>query len=273
MKPGTLTSRRIWLPVLALGLIVALVSWDRKQNPAGTYQQDPNPADTTPKKKKIHTDRKVRDLDEVLAEMESVNMDMEMKNVDEELAKALKQIDGEKIRLEVEKAMKDVDFTKLKTEIESAMKEIDLEKIKMEVQESVAKIDFDKIKAELEQVKKTDFREMEVEMKKMQEELRRIKPEIEKEMANVKVEMEKAKVEIEKAKAEIKEYKTFVDALNEDGLINKKESYSIKHKDGELTINGKKADAAVYTKYSSFLEKHKKFNIEKSKDDFDIDMD
>lgn len=52
MKPGTLTSRRIWLPVLALGLIVALVSWDRKQSPTGTYQQEANPTDTTPKKKK-----------------------------------------------------------------------------------------------------------------------------------------------------------------------------------------------------------------------------
>lgn len=273
MKPGTLTSRRIWLPVLALGLIVALVSWDRKQSPTGTYQQEANPTDTTPKKKKIHTDRKVRDLDEVLAEMESVDMDKEMKNVHEELAKALKEIDGEKIRLEVEKAMREVDFNKIKAEIETAMKEIDFEKIKKEVQESIAKIDFDKIKAEMEQVKKIDFKEMEVEMKKMQEELQKIKPEIEKEMANVKVEMEKAKMEIEKAKAEIKEYKTFVDGLNDDGLINKKGSYTIKHKDGELTINGKKADAAVYTKYRSFLEKHKKFNIEKSEDDFDIDMD
>ena len=86
-------------------------------------------------------------------------------------------------------------------------------------------------------------------------------------------EMEKAKVEIEKAKVEIKEYKSFVDGLDNDGLINKKEGYTLKHKDGELFINGKKAAEQTYNKYRSFLEKHKKFSIDKSDDDFDIDMD
>jgi hypothetical protein len=71
----------------------------------------------------------------------------------------------------------------------------------------------------------------------------------------------------------MKEYKAFVDGLANDGLINKKESYSIKHKDGKLIINDKEADAKTYDKYRSFLEKHKKFNIEKDIDDFDIDMD
>ncbi|HEX5652902.1 MAG TPA: hypothetical protein VFX58_07505, partial [Chitinophagaceae bacterium] len=71
----------------------------------------------------------------------------------------------------------------------------------------------------------------------------------------------------------MKEYKEFVDGLDKDGLINKKENYMIKHEDGVLTINGKKAADNVYSKYRSFLEKHKKFNIEKSEDDFDIDVD
>lgn len=85
--------------------------------------------------------------------------------------------------------------------------------------------------------------------------------------------MEKAKVEIEKAKVEIKEYKGFVNGLENDGLINKKEGYSLKHKDGELFINGKKASEQTYNKYRPFLEKHKKFNMKKDDDDFDIDMD
>ncbi len=46
--------------------------------------------------------------------------------------------------------------------------------------------------------------------------------------------MEKAKEKIEKAKAEMNEYKEFVDGLEKDGLINNKEDYTIKHKDGEL---------------------------------------
>jgi hypothetical protein len=103
-------------------------------------------------------------------------------------------------------------------------------------------------------------------MKKVQEEMKEMGPKIQKEM-------EKAKVEIEKAKREMKEYKEFVDGLESDGLINKKEGYTIKHKDGELIINGKKVSEQVYSKYRSFLEKHKKFNIEKSNDDFNIDTD
>ncbi len=86
-------------------------------------------------------------------------------------------------------------------------------------------------------------------------------------------EMQKAKIEIEKAKEEMKEYKGFVDGLEKDGLIKKSEGYTIKHKDGELIINGKKASNETYLKYRSFLEKHEKFNIEKTDDDFDIDID
>jgi uncharacterized protein YPO0396 len=144
-----------------------------------------------------------------------------------------------------------------------------------ELQEELAKIgpelqkEMAKVKIEMENIRP----EMEKEMKKVKEELARIQPEIEKEMANAKEELGKAKVEIEKAKAEIKEYKEFVDGLDRDGLINKKENYSIKYKDGELTINGKKASSDVTSKYKSFLDKHKKFSIDKTADDFDIDMD
>ena len=78
---------------------------------------------------------------------------------------------------------------------------------------------------------------------------------------------------IEKAKVEMKEYKSFVDGLEKDGLINKKENYSIKYNDGKLIINDKEPTADTYKKYRSFLDKHKKFNIEKDNDDFNINMD
>jgi copper chaperone CopZ len=146
------------------------------------------------------------------------------------------------------------------------MKELqqELAKIKPEIEKEMAKVKF-----ELENIKP----EIEKEMAKVKLEMEKLKPELEKEMANVKVELEKAKVDIEKAKAEVKEFKSFVDRLDKDGLINKNETYSIKHKDGELIINGKKVSGQVYSKYRDFLQKHKKFAIEKSADDFDIDMD
>jgi hypothetical protein len=103
-------------------------------------------------------------------------------------------------------------------------------------------------------------------MARAKEEMEKIGPQIEKEMQN-------AKIKMEKAKAEMKEYKGFVDGLEKDGLIKKSEGYSLKHKDGELFINGKKASNETYLKYRSFLEKHPKFSIEKNDDDFNIDVD
>ena len=122
------------------------------------------------------------------------------------------------------------------------------------------------MKAELNEAKKIDLAEMEAGLAEAREEMKKIGPEIEKEL-------KKAKLEIEKAKTELKEYKSFVDGLEKDGLINKKESYSIKYKNGKLTINDKEASDKTHEKYRDFLDKHKKFNIEKDDNDFDIDMD
>ena len=111
-----------------------------------------------------------------------------------------------------------------------------------------------------------DRAELKVDMEKVNVELRKIKPELEEKLANVKI-------EVEKAKKELKEYKEFIDGLDNDGLINKKSEYSIKHKNGELIINDKVQTEAVYNKYRGFLEKHKTLTIEKSDNDFNIDFD
>jgi len=104
---------------------------------------------------------------------------------------------------------------------------------------------------------------LDADMKKMEIEMKGLGPKIQKEMEN-------AKASIEKAKAEMKEYKSFVDGLEKDGLINKKDNYTIQHRNGELIINDKKQPADVYNKYGSFLKKHNKFTIKKSNDDFNI---
>ncbi|HMK26175.1 MAG TPA: hypothetical protein VK483_09110 [Chitinophagaceae bacterium] len=279
MKPTKFTTGRMLLVLLITGLAIGLVSWDQKQSP-GHFGQPIN--DTVPKTKPGDREKKIRDLDDVLDELNEADMKVNMEKVQKELAEAMKKIDGEKIKMEMEKAMKEVDMEKIKREVEESMakidfnkikeemanvmKEVDMEKIQKEVQESMAKVDWDKMKAEMDKVKDIDMKQVEKEMEKVKEEMKNLGPKIEKEM-------EKAKVEIEKAKVEIKEYKEFVDGLESDGLINKKESYSLKHKDGELFINGKKASEQTYNKYRSFLEKHKKFSIKKDDDDFDIDMD
>ena len=250
-----------------------LISWGHRQQP-DQLKEDHFYKDTVPPKK----NKKVRDLDEAIAELDNIDLKMHMDKAMQEVAEAMKQIDVEKMRLDIEKSMKDIEFDKIKMEIDKAMKEVDFARIEKEVKESMAKIDpiaigWDKMKAGLDEVKKINFKELEEEMAKAKKELEKIGPQIEKEMQKAKVEIENAKVEIEKAKVEMKEYKSFVDGLANDGLIDKKEGYSIKHKDGKLMINDKEATDKTYDKYRSFLEKHKKFNIEKNKDDFNINMD
>jgi len=269
MKPGSITTGRT---LLALFIVTTaaflLISWDHRQQ-HDQFKQDQYYQDTVPPKK----NKKVRDLDEAIAELDNIDLKSHMDKAMKEVAEAMKHLDVEKMQLDIEKSMKDIEFDKIKLEIDKAMKEVDFAKIEKEVKESVAKIDWDKMKAELDEVKKINFKEVEEEMAKARKELEKIGPQIEKELKKAKVEIENAKVEIEKAKVEMKEYKSFVDGLSNDGLIDKKEGYSINHKDGKLIINEKEASDKTYDKYRRFLEKHKKFNIEKNKDDFNINTD
>lgn len=274
MKPTIFRHTRIALALLILVVTLGLVSWDIKR--AGGQQRQ-NYTDTVPK-----TDKKIRDLDDVIDELNAIDLQEHMLKAQKEIAEAMKKIDGDKMRLEIEKAMREVDLSKLRKDIEESLSKVDMEKVKKELTEamkdfdaakvqrdlenSIAKVNWDKIKAELEKVEKIDMSQVRDEMKKVEEKLKDLGPQLEKEM-------DKARIEIEKAKVEIKEYKDFIDGLEKDGLLNKKESYTIKHKDGELTVNGKKASAEIYNKYRAFLEKHKAFTIEKSEDNFNIDND
>ncbi|HUR66668.1 MAG TPA: hypothetical protein VMZ03_09995 [Chitinophagaceae bacterium] len=286
MKPAIVKNPNLLLALFALILTAGLVSWDHKQSP-GRYEGSQN--DTIPNKKLSDKDKKVRDLDDVIDELNAADFSVDMEKLRKELEETFKGFDGEKLKLDIEKAMKDVDFEKLKIdlqeslgkvdwdkmkmdldkvkiELSESLKDLDLSKMQKELQESLAKVDWDKIKVDMDKVKDVDMKKLEEEMKKLRDEMKDLGPKMEKELAN-------AKVEIEKAKADLKEFKNFVDGLENDGLINKKENYNLKHKDGELFINGKKASEQVYNKYRNFLEKHKKFNIQKEDDDFDMDLD
>ena len=261
MKPGSITTGKTLLALFIVGTIAfALISWDHQQK-ADQLGQNQQAQDTVPQKEK-----KIRDLDEAIAELEHIDLKEHLDKAMKEVNAALKQLDSEKMRLDIERSMKEIDFDKIKLEVDKAMKEVDAAKIEQEIKESLAKVDFDKMKAELEKVKKIDMAEIDAELDKARKELEKVGPQIEEEL-------KKAKLEIEKAKVEMKEYKSFVDGLANDGLINKKAGYTIQHKDGKLTINDKEASTETYNKYRSFLDKHKKFRIEKDLDDFELDTD
>lgn len=272
MKPRDIMTGRLFVILLAISLPLLLISWDYQPTP-GQFEQ--SITDTTPKQNTYDRNKKVRNLDEVLEELDAADRNINMELIKKELAAAMKNWDQEKIKLDIEKAMKDidlakiqkevqaslakVDFSKIKEELALAMKNIDMASIQKEVKESLAKIDFDNMRAALEKVKEIDF-------KKLQDEMKELGPKME-------IEMKKAKLEMEKAKTEIKAYETFVNNLESDGLINKKEGFTLKHKDGDFYINGKKASQKIKTKYKDFLERHKQFDIKITDADFKLKID
>lgn len=279
MKPGFITGGRALIVVSVAAITLALVSWQDKQTPAGQTNTR-TATDTVPQKKQVN--RHPRDLDEAIEELDNVDLSreisnamLEMKNamkevdmvkVQQQVDKAMKQVDMTKIQAEVAQAMKEVDMTKIQAEIAEAMKSVDGDKLKKEIETAMASIDWNEIKAQVEKVKEINLDKLDIDMKNVQEELLKIEPE-------VKKSLESAKVEIEKAKAEMKDYKTLVDGLDNDGLLNKKETYTLKHEDGKLFVNGKEAPASIYQKYRTILEKHPSFTLKKDTDSFSIDKD
>lgn len=266
MNPPTSTPSKLIAFLIGGGLLIGLASWDQKQTQS---QYESTITDTTPKKKT--TDKKVRDLDDVLTELENVEW-IDANKLQLELNEALKGLNLEKIQKQVALEMKNIDFEKIMKEAKASIAAIDFEKINKEIAEAMKGISIDKeIKASLEKINWEDMKEelekvKEVEMKKVQEELEKVKVEM-KDLGP------KIKEEVEKAKGEILEFKSFIGKLHDAGLLNKNGTYTLKHKDGVLTVNGKAVSNEVYQKHNEFLLKHKNFNIEKSTDDFDMNQD
>lgn len=242
---------------MLLGAAIVLTTAGFQTQPAKTKQLI---VDTVPDRSK-----KIRDIDDALQELErsKAEVDRSLKEIDfEKMEKEIKeatqnlQLNSEKMKAQIEEAMKQVDAAKIQADIQKSLKEVDAAQLKAEIEASVAKIDWDKMHKELEKAKAVDFEKIEANLKKM-------KPEIEKSM-------KEAHASLEKAKKELTAYKNFIDGLDKDGLLNKKENYTIEYKSGELTINGKKQPAEVVNKYNSFLKDKKDFTIKKEADDFNI---
>src|SRR6476620_3281707 len=95
------------LPVAVVACFsIILLSWGGQKQ---THQQRPEQSfnDTVPKNK---ADKKIRDLDDVLDELDKAELKIDMEKVTEQLKEAMKQIDMAKIQMEVDKALKEVDM-------------------------------------------------------------------------------------------------------------------------------------------------------------------
>lgn len=193
-------------------------------------------------------------------EINTTELDKAMKHLDEAMAKLgeeMGKLDFSKIEKDMEKAFKEIDTKKLEADIKKAMTEVDFDKIQEQVNKSLAaakanfkKVDMEKLKAEIEQMK-IEMKQHQFDSKKMQ--------------AQVEEGIKKAKVGIAKAKAEIKLMKEFINALHDDGLLDKTKPYTIEWKAGELWVNGTKQTQATADKYNKYLDG--------KKDDFTIKSD
>ena len=251
------TIRKTAPVALLLFAVISLAAWQQRPS-APPKPPKPLAIDTIPDR-----NNKIKDIDDAIQQLDKSQQDMERSFNDIKIPPVppvppIPPIEPEKIKAEVDKAMKSIDVEKMKAEIEKSVKEIDVAKLKAETNAAMAKVDWEKMKKEMERVKE--------EMPKVEAQLKDLKPQIEKSM-------QEAKVSIEKARKELQGYKTFIDQLAQDGLINKNENYTIEHKNGSLIINGKTQSAEVYNKYRSYLPQQKNFTIKKDNEGFNIHND
>ena len=254
MKPKSILAGRVASAIAIVSCTFVLLSWNRDQTSSDISRYPGlNLGSVVPDfaggrfDDTIPNNRPARDIDEAIEQLDRVD-------IDATIDQAMKSV---KI------AMDKIDSKSLQLQVETALKSVDMDKIKKDVEESMAKIDWNQMKLSMDAVKKIDWKEMEKEMKKAQVEIDMKGPEI-------KLELENARKEIAKAKVELRAYKSFLDGLEKDGLINKKDGYSIKYKNGELNINGKKASDETMKKYRSFLDDHKSFEIEIRDGEFNL---
>src|SRR5262249_12733198 len=136
-KPAAL---KYLLPIaLLVCFSVILLSWEgQKQPQQKSTEQSFN--DTVPKSK---TDKKVRNLDEVIDELDRAELKVDMEKANAQLKDAMKQIDMAKIQMDVDKAMKEVDMEKIKAQVDRMTSEINAAKIDKELKESLASVDWE----------------------------------------------------------------------------------------------------------------------------------
>jgi hypothetical protein len=284
---STLLQKKLPLLLLISGLVVTVAI---AQTNSGSTSR--NTTDTIPKKEK-----KVRDLDEALLELDRgeaelskamqeidgeklereiraslKGLDIDMAKMKEDIAKAMKEIDMQKINVDIQKTLKEVDFQKLNADLQKELAKVDMAKVKADVQMALKEIDGEKMKVQVEKaLAQADMNKLQIELDKvknidvaaMKKELENIRPEIENSM-------KEARKDIEKARAQLTSYKKLVNALDKDGLLNKKGNYKIEYKNNELTVNGKQLSADALKKYVEYLTDKEDFTIQKEDDDFNI---
>jgi hypothetical protein len=278
-----------WMAIILICFTgIAGIAW--QANPVNARRNN-NVQDTTPKKEKAKEDKTVinGDLDKIIDEVNrsKENLDKQLQNKDwekwqkdllkaqaelntenihAEIENALKNIDLQKIQLETQDALKKINWDKMQKEMQQAQEEIknniDSKKLETEIQRSLEAtkkamselkaVDMEKIQLQLEKTKE----ELKLNEGKMQENMERAKKEINENIhKDFRKELEKAEAGIERATEELRNYKTMLDEMAKDGLLQSKEEYNIEYKNGNLFINGKQQPDNITNKYKHYFKK------------------
>jgi len=159
--------RNFWilLAVAAVSItsVFVLSSWDFKNTYTAWNDNGYDNCDTIPKKES--REKKIRDLDDVLDELNGVDLKMDMEKMQKELTESMKKIDMKKMQLDMEKSMREIDFQKIQKEIEQSMAKIDFPNIEKEITKAMKEFDAAKIQRQVqESMEKIDMKKMQVDM-------------------------------------------------------------------------------------------------------------
>lgn len=235
--------------VLLLGTAFTTIAWQSGSNTTthtkeNNYQRTKHIRDTTEPRKyganeneyRINdVDKAMKELDKTMEKLNEELREMDFSAMDREIKASLAKVDIDKVKQQVEKALQTVNWDKIRTDVNISLKQ---------AEENMKKLDMEKLTKNLEV---------------LQEELQReeftMKLNAERTQKPVDENLQKAKEGIVKAKVELKNLKEFTDALEKDGLINRKKGFKIELQDEDLYINGTKQSKAITGKYRRYYKK------------------
>ena len=230
--------------------------------PPDAQEKNKQPAKKAPVSKAF--EKEIKELDEA-----NRNLDVEvLREIDNK--KIQKEIDASITEANVELDKEVIDPAVIEKDVEAALKEVNVEKIQQEIREEVDasnNIDYQKIQREIQQsldqvqqwLNSEAFRESirsagRKDFRHIKMELDRAKADLDKNSINIHIDREAAHAGIDNAKKELKGYQDMISGMEQDGLLNSQEDFTIAFTNGQLYVNGKKQTESLAKKYAKYFK-------------------
>ncbi|MES2892840.1 MAG: hypothetical protein V4725_12525 [Bacteroidota bacterium] len=242
--------------IIAMGFCVVLagvtMSFQTPFGPLDKVDTLTELQDTVPEVKKHNEDRmSMKEYDELISKMDQEILKiqqqfgkMDLSKMHQDLATSLDKVDFDKIKRDIDKSMKDVDFDKIEKGVKSALSQIEWSNINAEVKRS--------LQDARKEIDKVDMQELKKELDRAKREIEKSKKEIQK--INFDQVLKEANEGILKAKEELKSTRVMFTEMEKEGLISRKDGFSIEFKNKALIINGKKQPDATFEKYKKYVK-------------------